>query len=144
MLGEELGKVGINFFLLYLLHVLAIVQKSWTSLCELIHFISRLHVLRFTSPSASLSWHIRLSWQNESNALAEWVDCIRWMRRLRWLNETAAVTEGVESDDRRRRMRWLEEEEEHEPLNRFFYTIPHRDNNIKIVVFHIFALRFPL
>ena len=46
------------------------------------------------------------------------------------------MAEGVESGDRRSRMRWLEEEE-HEPLNRFFYTIPHRDNNIKIVVFHI-------
>ena len=28
MLGEELGKVGINFFLLYHSHVLAIVPKS--------------------------------------------------------------------------------------------------------------------
>ena len=36
---EELGKVGVNFFLLYHLHVLTIVPKSLTSLCEFIHFI---------------------------------------------------------------------------------------------------------
>ena len=42
---EELGKVGVNFFLLYHLRVLTIVPKSCTSLCELIHFISRVHPL---------------------------------------------------------------------------------------------------
>ena len=161
---EELGKVGVNFFLLYHFNVLTIVPKSWTSLCEFIHFIMRLHPLHFTSSSTSLSWHIRLSWLNESNALAEWVECISRMRRLRWLKESNAVAEGVECDGWRSRMRrlketnamaeggesdgwrrlmlWLEETE-HEPLNRF-YTIPHRDNTLKIIVFHLFALRFSL
>ena len=96
-------KVGVNHFLLYYLHVLTIVPKSWTSLCELIHFISRLHLLHFTSSSTSLSWHIRLRWLKESNAVAEGDECISRMRRLRWLKESNAVAEGDESDGRRRR-----------------------------------------
>ena len=52
---EELGKVGVNFFLLYHLRILTIVPKSLTSLCEFIHFISRVHVLHFTSSSTSWS-----------------------------------------------------------------------------------------
>ena len=74
--------------------------------------------------------------------MAKGDECISRMRRLRWLKESNAMAEGDECDGRRRRMRWLEETE-HEPLNRF-YTIPHRDNNIKIVVFYLFTLRFPL
>ena len=68
--------------------------------------------------------------------MAEGDECISRMRRLQWLRESNAVAKGDESDGRGRRMRWPKETE-HEPLNRFFYTIPHRDNNIKIVVFHI-------
>lgn len=74
--------------------------------------------------------------------MAEGVECISRMRRLRGQKESNAMAEGVECDGRRRRMRWLEETE-HEPLNRF-YMIPHRDNNIKIIVFHLFALCFSL
>jgi len=71
-------KVGVNHFLLYLLHVLTIVPKSWTSLCELIHFISLLHVLHFTTSSTSLSWHIQLRWLKETTELAEGVECGGW------------------------------------------------------------------
>ena len=59
------------------------------------------------------------------------------------------MAEGIEYDGRRRRIRRVKEPNpivERDgtcTLNRF-YTIPHRDNNIKIVVFHIFALRFSL
>ena len=63
-------------------------------------------------------------------------------RRMRWLEETNAMAEGVECNARGRRMLW-QEETEHEPLNRF-YTIPHRDNTLKIIVSHLFALRFSL
>ena len=42
---EELGKVRVYFFLLYHLHVLTIVPKPLTSLCEFMYFISRVHVL---------------------------------------------------------------------------------------------------
>ena len=52
---EELGKVGVNFFLLYHLHVLTILPKSCTSLCEFMYFISRVHPLHFASSSASFS-----------------------------------------------------------------------------------------
>ena len=151
-------KVGVNHFLLYHSHVLAIVQKSWTSLCELIHFISRLHLLHFTSSSTSLSWHIRLRWLKETTELAEWDDCINWRSRMQWLMETNAIAEGVECDSWRSRMQWLKESnpmtegDECDGWRRrnmnlwivFFYTIPHRDNNINIVVFHILALRFSL
>ena len=76
----------------------------------------------------------------ESNAVAEGVESGDRRNRMRWPKESNAMAEGVECDGWRRRMLWLEETE-HEPLNRF-YTIPHRDNNIKIIVFHLFALRF--
>ena len=102
-------KVGVNHFLLYHSHVLAIVQKSWTSLCELIHFISRLHPLHFTTSSTSLSWHIRLRWLKESNAVTEGDECDSWRSRMRWLEESNAVAGGVECCDRRRRMLWQEE-----------------------------------
>ena len=102
-------KVGVNHFLLYYLHVLTIVPKSWTSLCELIHFISRLHLLHFTSSSTSLSWHIRLRWLKETTELAEWDGCISWRSRMQWLKETNAIAEGVECSDQRRRMRLLKE-----------------------------------
>ena len=102
-------KVGVNHFLLYHSHVLAIVPKSWTSLCELIHFISRLHPLHFTSSSTSLSWHIRLRWLKESNAVAEGDECDGWRSRMQWPKETNAIAEGVECDSWRSRMRWLEE-----------------------------------
>ena len=109
MMEEELGKVGVNFFLLYHLRVLTIVPKSWTSLCEFMYFISRVHVLHFATSSTSLSWHIRLSWQNESNALAEWDGCGGWRNRMRWQKETNAMAGGVECDGRRSRMRWPKE-----------------------------------
>ena len=109
MLEEELGKVGINFFLLYHFYVLTIVPKSWTSLCELIHFISRLHPLHFTSSSTSLSWHIRLRWLKETTELAEWDGCIRRRSRMRWQKESNAMAEGDECDSWRRRMRCLKE-----------------------------------
>ena len=102
-------KVGVNHFLLYHLHVLTIVPKSWTSLCELIHFISRVHPLHFTSSSTSLSWHIRLRWLKESNAIAEGVECDSWRSRMRWLEESNAVAEGDECDSWRSRMQWPEE-----------------------------------
>ena len=143
-------KVGVNHFLLYHSHVLAIVPKSWTSLCELIHFISRVHLLHFTSSSTSLSWHIRLRWLKETTELAEWDGCDSWRSRMQWLKETNAIAEGVEYSDRRRRMRWpketnpMAEGDGTWTFESFFYTIPHRDNNIKIVIFHTFALRFPL
>ena len=43
MMEEELGKVGVNFFLLYHLRVLTIVPKSCTSFHEFIHFIELTH-----------------------------------------------------------------------------------------------------
>ena len=92
MLEEELGKVGINFFLLYHFYVLTIVPKSWTSLCELIHFISRLHPLHFMSSSTSLSWHILLRWLKESNAVTGGDECCGWRRRLRRINKTLNAT----------------------------------------------------
>ena len=124
-------KVGVNHFLLYYLHVLTIVPKSWTSLCELIHFISRLHLLHFTSSSTSFhdfiyfielthtaavaegdgcdSWRRRMRWLKESNALAEWDGCGGRRSRMRWQKESNPVAEGVESGARRRRMRWPKE-----------------------------------
>ena len=87
-------KVGVNHFLLYHSHVLAIVQKSWTSLCELIHFISRVHLLHWVDTYGCGGWRRRLSWQNETAALAEGVECSGWRRRMQWPEETNAVAGG--------------------------------------------------
>ena len=38
---------------------------------EIMNFIMRTHPLHFTTSSTSLSWHIRLRWLKESNAVAE-------------------------------------------------------------------------
>ena len=92
MLEEELGKVGINFFLLYHSHVLAIVPKSWTSLCELIHFISRLHLLHWVDTYDCGGWRRRMQWPEETNAIAEGVECCGWRRRLRRINKTLNAT----------------------------------------------------
>ena len=89
-------KVGINFFLLYHSHVLAIVQKSWTSLCELIHFISRVHLLHWVDTYGCGGWRRRLSWQNETAALAEGVECCDQRSRMLWPEETNAVAGGDE------------------------------------------------
>ena len=102
-------KVGVNHFLLYHSHVLAIVQKSWTSLCELIHFISRLHLLHWVDTYGCGGWRSRMQWPKETNAIAEGVECDSWRSRMRWLEETNAIAEGVECCDRRRRMLWQEE-----------------------------------
>ena len=102
-------KVGVNHFLLYHSHVLAIVPKSWTSLCELIHFISRLHLLHFMSSSTSFHEFIYFIELTHTAAVAEGDDWVSRMRRLSWQNETAALAEGVECSDRRRRMRLQKE-----------------------------------
>lgn len=49
---------------------------------EIMNFIMRTHPLHFTTSSTSLSWHIRLSWQNETAALAEGVECDSWRRHI--------------------------------------------------------------
>ena len=92
MLEEELGKVGINFFLLYHFYVLAIMPKSWTSLCELIHFISRLHLLHWVDTYGCGGWRRRMQWPEETNAIAEGVECCGWRRRLRRINKTLNAT----------------------------------------------------
>ena len=92
MLEEELGKVGINFFLLYHFYVLAIMQKSWTSLCELIHFISRLHLLHWVDTYGCGGWRRRMQWPEETNAVAEGDECCGWRRRLRRINKTLNAT----------------------------------------------------
>ena len=106
---EELGKVGVNFFLLYHLRILTIVPKSWTSLCELIHFISRVHLLHWVNTYGWFGWMRRLRWLKESNALAEWDGCGGWRSRIRWLKESNAVAGGEECDGRGRRMLWQKE-----------------------------------
>lgn len=83
-----------------------------------------------------------MRWPKETNPVAGGDECDGRRRRMRWLKESNPMAEGVECNARGRRMLW-QEEAEHEPLNRF-YTIPHRDNNIKIVVFHLFTQHFPL
>ena len=92
MLEEELGKVGINFFLLYHFYVLTIVPKSWTSLCELIHFISRLHLLHWVDTYGCGGWRRRMQWPKETNAVAEGDECCGWRRRLRRINKTLNAT----------------------------------------------------
>ena len=76
---------------------------------EIMNFISRLHLLHFTTSSTSLSWHIRLRWLKETTELAEWDGCISWRSRIQWLKETNAVTGGDECDSWRSRMQWQEE-----------------------------------
>ena len=105
MLGEELGKVGINFFLLYHFYVLTIVPKSWTSLCELIHFISRLHLLHWVDTYGCGGWRSRMQWPKESNAVTGGDECDSWRRRMQWPKETNAVAEGDECCGWRRRLR---------------------------------------
>ena len=92
MLEEELGKVGINFFLLYHFYVLTIVPKSWTSLCELIHFISRVHLLHWVDTYDCGGWRRRMQWPEETNAVAEGDECCGWRRRLRRINKTLNAT----------------------------------------------------
>ena len=92
MLEEELGKVGLNFFLLYHFYVLTIVPKSWTSLCELIHFISRLHPLHWVDTYGCGGRRRRMQWPEETNAVAEGDECCGWRRRLRRINKTLNAT----------------------------------------------------
>ena len=92
MLEEELGKVGINFFFFFFFYVLAIMQKSWTSLCELIHFISRLHLLHWVDTYGCGGWRRRMQWPEETNAVAEGDECCGWRRRLRRINKTLNAT----------------------------------------------------
>ena len=68
---EGLGKIGVNFFLLYHLRVLTIVPKSLTSLCEFIHFIMRVHPLHFTTSSTSFHDFIYFIEFTHTTALAE-------------------------------------------------------------------------
>ena len=87
-------KVGVNHFLLYHLHVLTIVPKSWTSLCELIHFISLLHLLHWVDTYGCGGWRSRMQWPKETNAIAEGVECGGWRSRMRWPKESNAVAGG--------------------------------------------------
>ena len=107
--GRRIGKSRSKLFLLYHFNVLTIVPKSWTSLCEFIHFISRLHVLHWVDTYGWVGWMRRLRWLKESNAMAEGVECDGRRRRMRWLEELNAMAEGVECDGRRRRIRWPKE-----------------------------------
>ena len=102
-------KVGVNHFLLYHLHVLTIVPKSWTSLCELIHFISRLHLLHWVDTYGCGGWRSRMLWLKESNAVAEGDEFDGWRSRMQWPKETNAIAEGVECGGWRSRMRWPKE-----------------------------------
>ena len=68
--GRSIIKVGVNHFLLYFFFLLAIVQKSSTSLCEFIHFISRLHVLHWVNTYGRVSWRSRMQCPEETNAVA--------------------------------------------------------------------------
>ena len=76
---------------------------------EIMNFIMRTHPLHFTSSSTSLSWHIRLRWLKETNAIAEGVECNSWRSRMQWLKETNAIAGGVECGGRRSRIRWPKE-----------------------------------
>ena len=73
------------------------------------NFIMRTHPLHFTTSSTSLSWHIRLRWLKESNAVAEGDECDGWRSRMQWPKETNAIAEGVECGGWRSRMRWPKE-----------------------------------
>ena len=66
-----LSEIPTDHFLLYHSHVLAIVPKSLTSLCELIHFISLLHLLHFTSSSTSFHEFIHFIELTHTAAMAE-------------------------------------------------------------------------
>ena len=83
--------------------------NSSTSFHDFIHFISRVHLLHWVDTYGCGGWRRRLSWQNETAALAEGVECSGWRRRMQWPEETNAIAEGVECSDRRRRMLWQEE-----------------------------------
>ena len=72
---------------------------------EIMNFIMRTHPLHFTTSSTSLSWHIRLRWLKETNAVAEGDECDSWRRRMQWPKETNAVAEGDECCGWRRRLR---------------------------------------
>ena len=76
---------------------------------EIMNFIMRTHPLHFTTSSTSLSWHIRLRWLKESNAVAEGDECDGWRSRMQWPKETNAIAEGVECGGWRSRMRWPKE-----------------------------------
>ena len=102
-------KVGVNHFLLYHSHVLAIVPKSWTSLCELIHFISRVHLLHWVDTYGCSGWRRRMRLLKASNAVTEGDECDSWRSRMQWPTESNAVAGGVECGNRRRRMLWQEE-----------------------------------
>ena len=123
--------------------------NSSTSFHDFIYFIELIHTAAVAEGDDWVSWRRRLRWLKESNALAEWDGCGGWRSRMRWLKESNAVTGGDECDSWRSRMQWPEETnavaggDGNMYLNRF-YTIPPRDNNIKIVVFHTFTLRFSL
>ena len=89
-------KVGVNHFLLYLLHVLTIVPKSWTSLCEFIYFLELTHTAAVAKGDECDNWRSRMQWLMESNALAEGVECDSWRSRMQWPEETNAVAGGDE------------------------------------------------
>ena len=59
---------------------------------EIMNFIMRTHPLHFTSSSTSLSWHIRLRWLKETNAVTGGDECCGWRRRLRRINKTLNAT----------------------------------------------------
>ena len=72
---------------------------------EIMNFIMRTHPLHFTTSSTSLSWHIRLRWLKETNAVTGGDECDSWRRRMQWPKETNAVAEGDECCGWRRRLR---------------------------------------
>ena len=68
--------------------------NSSTSFHDFIHFISRVHLLHWVDTYGCGGWRRRLSWQNETAALAEGVECSGWRRRMQWPEETNAVAGG--------------------------------------------------
>ena len=80
---------------------------------EIMNFIMRTHPLH-------LSWHIRLRWLKETNAVAERDECDSWRSRMQWPEETNAIAEGVECDGRRRQIR---RQKESKASHNFRYSI---------------------
>ena len=68
--------------------------NSSTSFHDFIYFISQVHLLHWVNTYGCGGWRRRLSWQNETAALAEGVECSGWRSRMQWPEETNAVAEG--------------------------------------------------
>ena len=83
--------------------------NSSTSFHDFIYFISRVHPLHWVDTYGCGGWRRRLSWLNETAALAEGVECGGRRSRIRCPKETNAMAEGDECDSWRNRMQWPEE-----------------------------------